>query len=201
MLMRISWWSILSIVVMVACSAPDADRNTEEIQVLEPVPSVAAAPAPLPSLSGPVPANADSLLLAFERLPLGLGHSRDSIFASLGAPESIETQEGDNGNGGRDSLITIRYPHIEFLLRKPLSDGREYFSNVIVADSGMSLPGTVVPHRTALADLITLLGPPHRVHELADTAALTYDVPMGPVLQFYIVGQVVRKVRWVYELG
>lgn len=158
-------------------------------------------PPPRSSAPTTAPDNADSLLVAFEQVALALGHSRDSIFAALGPPHSITIREAENEVGGRDSLITVRYSHVEFLLRKPLADGREYFSNVLVTDSGLALPGAVVPQRTTLGELTTMLGPAHRVYELADTSVMTYDVPLGPVLQFYVVGQVLRKVRWVYELG
>jgi hypothetical protein len=146
-------------------------------------------------------ANQDSLLVAFERVVLQLGHTRDSLERSLGRPRSITVEEAENADGGRDSLITLRYPNIEFFLRKPLADGREYFSNVIVDKPWLALPGSITLQRTTRGELTRLLGEPHRVIQFGDSAAFTYDVPRGPIVQFYFVDDVLRKIRWVYELG
>ena len=178
---------MLAISGLLACTQGQASPDAATAGSIADTPATATSP--------------DSLLKAFEYTVLRLGHSRDSIARRLGPAAVVDVVEADNADGGRDSLITMQYPSITFHLRKPLANGREYFSNVIVCDTGFVLPGRVTPGRTLQVELASVLGEPHRIIAFGDSVAYTYDIPSGPVLQFYFLGDVLRKVRWVYELG
>ena len=166
-----------------------------------PPPQVAQAPASEPeSVPGRSP-SADTVLNDLEALIVGLGHSRQAIRTKLGPPLSHSLVAAQNEEGETDTLITLRYPGLEIILRRAAHDSQEYFSNVRALDASFGLPHHLEVFRSSDTTVRGLVGEPRDVQSFGDTTVAGYETADGLVIQFYYLKSRLVRIRWVYELG
>jgi hypothetical protein len=186
-------FTITGILVLGACSDnPPSSRQDAQ------APQSPSALVATPDTTRPA---SDSLLIALEQMVLSYGHTRASIVKALGTPALLQQNEARGPNDEADTLVVITYPAIEIILRKSGRDHQEYFSNIRVVDTGLSLPPPLKLFRTSRGDLTRLLGSPADTQLFGDTTVLGYEAPRGPVIQFYFLRNVLWRIRWVYDLG
>ena len=147
------------------------------------------------------PIGQDSLLEQLEQLILRLGHSRAAIASSLGSPQSVSTKAGEGPDGGVDTLITIDYPGLQIILRKSSNDRQEYFSNVRAVGPAFRLPRGLRLRTSTREDVTRLVGLPPNTYVFGDTTVFSYETGSGLVIQFYLLRDILNRIRWVYELG
>ena len=188
---------LVCVILVVRCSdrAPRQDPPA-----LPSVPPAAEAVIP-PPMSQPGPEVRDSILRLLEQRVLRLGHTRSALQGSLGSPLSVDLAAAEGPDGYLDTLITVRYAGLRIDLRKTGQDQEEYFSNIRAVDTAFALPAGLRLFNTTDDDIDRLLGTPARVRMISDTTVLSFEVPMGPIIQFYVQHDVLVLVRWVYELG
>ena len=148
-----------------------------------------------------LPTGRDSLLEQLEQLVLRLGHSRAAIAKSLGAPQAMSAEAGEGPDGRIDTLITMDYPGVQFILRKSAHDQKEYFSNVRAVGPAFRLPGGLRLLTSTRQDVTRLVGIPPNTYAFGDTIVFSYETRDGLVIQFYLLRDILNRIRWVYELG
>jgi hypothetical protein len=163
--------------------------------------AAASQPARLPIQQPAVSAASDSVLAQLEALILSFGHSRQRIQAKLGPARGLSIVTAENAEGQIDTLITLQYPGLEIMLRKPANDSEEYFSNVRALDTAFALPHQLELFQTPEASVRQLLGAPNDTQSFGDTIVAGYETPDGLVIQFYYLASRLVRIRWVYEQG
>ena len=162
---------------------------------------VSQAPGREPAAASGRSAVADSVLEDLEGLIARLGHSRQSVATKLGAPLRLSVIAAGNADGEIDTLITLTYPGLEIILRKPAHDSQEYFSNVRALDTSFALPHHIELFRASEETVRALVGQPRDVQLFGDTTIAGYETADGLVIQFYYLNSRLVRIRWVYELG
>ena len=175
--------------VLLACGGespppPQASQTLEQ--------SLTASPASTPT---------DSVLAELENIVSRLGHSRQELRAKLGSPLRHSVIAAENAVGEIDTLITLRYPGLEIILRKSVRDSAEYLSNVRALDSSFALPHGLQLFRTSEATVRGLVGTPSDTQAFGDTTVAGYETKDGLVIQFYYPRSRLVRLRWVYDRG
>lgn len=157
------------------------------------------APAPR---DGAAADGASSTIRAVYEFGMGFGTTRDAIRGRLGVPERAEVELAENRHDAAaiDSLFTLHYPGLSFRLNRPGPVDRDLLTDVLLTDRERELPGGIRPGRTTRAELEQVLGAPDTSTTLADTSIVMHTTPnpgAEEFVQFYLVDDVVDRVRWI----
>lgn len=149
-------------------------------------------------------AGADGPISLVERIydyGLSFGEGRSEIEGTLGAPASVDTSLEPNRHvrDATDSLFVLRYDGLTFELNRPGPVDGELLTSVAMTAADRDLPGGVRIGATMQNDLADDLGAP-ATRSRGDTVVLSYlppGVAADRFVEFHLVGDTLRRVRWV----
>lgn len=150
-------------------------------------------------------AGADSPISSVERIydyGLSFGEGLAEIEGTLGPPASVDTSLEPNRHvrDATDSLFVLRYDGLAFELNRPGPVDGELLTSVAMTAADRELPGGVRIGATTRNDLADDLGAPESTRSRGDTVVLSYLPPGAAAdrfVEFHLVGDTLRRVRWV----
>lgn len=142
----------------------------------------------------------DSVLKALEDYGLWFGDDRATVISRLGAPDRIEATASQTPG---DSIFALRYAAASFELSRG-ADHIEMLHEIRAWGPLPDLSKVVSLGATTRSDLLAKLGlSDYRSQTLADSSILSYALPERPtdLIEFYIVRDTLRLLRWRYRMG
>jgi hypothetical protein len=159
-------------------------------------------PSRLDTLAPAAHSTRDSLLGQLAVLADGFGQTRAAIRGRLGPPTRLQIVASANPNAAvTDTVIYMDYNDLEFILTKDGTNGRERISNIRATGPAIDLPRSLRINRTSRAEVTQLLGRPDALQMFGDTTVLGFEMPNGYVIQFYMLNELLARIRWVFEVG
>lgn len=149
-------------------------------------------------------ARADRVTSPVERIydyGLSFGESLAAIERTLGPPPAADTSLEPNRHvrDATDSLFVLHYDGLTFELNRPGPVDGELLASVAMTAADRELPGGVRIGTTARDDLVGDLGVPENTRSRGDTVVLSYTPPgvaADRFVEFHLVGDTLRRVRW-----
>ncbi len=141
----------------------------------------------------------DSILKLLHEYARGFGDDRATVISRLGAPRHVATRTATNGI---DTLFLLEYPSASFLVSRESADHREILPDIRAWGPLPGLPPVITFGLTTRSHLLTILGPPNYTKVLSDSTVLSYQLPSATdLIEFYMVRDTVRVLRWRFYMG
>ena len=127
------------------------------------------------------------------------GDDRATVISRLGVPPHIATRTATNGI---DTLFLLEYPNASFLVSRGTADQIEILPDIRARGPLPGLPPVISLGLTTRSTLLTILGSPDYTKVLTDSTVLSYQLPnVTDLIEFYIVRDTVRVLRWRFYMG
>jgi hypothetical protein len=193
---------VVSTALALCGCSPDSQEQRLESRTSQSSDSrrASAVPETAPRGAVPEPTTEDSVLKGLDRYGRTFGDDQASVVARMGPPRGVTVRAASNGI---DSLFAFEYPGASFLLWRRTADRLERLLSFRVWGQLPGLPAVVSLGTTTRADILTKLGPPDFSDVVADSTILSYPTPDIPTdfLDFYIVRDTLRVLKWAYRVG
>ena len=145
------------------------------------------------------PPTRDSALKLLRDYGRWFGDDRATVISRLGAPPHIATRTATNGI---DTLFLLEYPNASFLVSRGTADQIEILPDIRARGPLPGLPPVISLGLTTRSTLLTILGSPDYTKVLTDSTVLSYQLPnVTDLIEFYIVRDTVRVLRWRFYMG
>lgn len=149
-----------------------------------------------------VPANDSSARMSIYTFGISFGESRTAIRHTLGAPRnSVAESLPARHTPAIDSLFRLNYHGLSFSIIRAGFDGREFLSQTEFTDPLRRMPLGLTIGQSTQQQIVARLGPADDTQLLGDTLVLSFAPPMPggeESIDFYLVGKILRKIRWLF---
>jgi hypothetical protein len=142
----------------------------------------------------------DSILKLLDAYGRGFGDDRATVISRRGPPRHVTSRPASNGS---DSVFVLEYPGASFQLVRWMDVQREVMSSIRVWGQLSGLPPVVSLGSTTRSELLSRVGPPDYSQVAGDSTILSYNPPeiATDFIEFYVVRDTLRLLRWAYRVG
>jgi len=147
------------------------------------------------------PPTRDSVLASLSNYGHSFGDERASVVRRLGSPQRVETRVAASG---ADSVFVLVYRGASFGGSVRNSDRLEMLSTIRLWAPAAGFPSVFSIGGTSQSSLIKMLGAAdYGPQTVADSTVLSYQWfgPDSELIEFYVVHDTLRLVRWRFRMG